>query len=58
MARTETTNVSSGIGFGTIMAAIISWLKWHSIGWVILHGLLGWLYVIYFWLFYGFKGLV
>jgi hypothetical protein len=43
-----------GFGIGTIIAAILSWLKWHSIGWAIIHGLLGWLYVIYYALKYGF----
>ena len=35
-------------GIGTIIAVILSWLKWHSIGWAIIHGLLSWLYVIYY----------
>jgi hypothetical protein len=45
---------SGGIGIGTICAAILSWLKWHSIGWVIVHALLGWLYVIYYLIKFGF----
>ena len=44
-----------GIGIGTIIAMYISWTMWHSILWVIVHGLLGWLYVIYFGVKYGFK---
>lgn len=37
-----------GIGFGCALAAIISYVHWHSIGWAILHGALGWIYVIYY----------
>ena len=40
--------VSSGIGMGTALAMVISWSVNNSIGWAILHGILGWLYVIYF----------
>ena len=45
--------ISSGIGLGNLIAVIISYLKWKSIGWMILHGLLGWLYVIYYVIKYG-----
>ncbi|MCL1858385.1 MAG: helix-turn-helix domain-containing protein [Oscillospiraceae bacterium] len=38
----------SGIGFGAALAMIISYVKWQSIGWAILHGILNWIYVIYF----------
>jgi len=41
-------------GVGMIIAVILSWLKWHSIGWAIVHGLLGWLYVIYYLIKFGF----
>ena len=37
-----------GISFGSALAMIISYVKWHSIGWAILHGILGWVYVIYY----------
>ncbi len=36
------------IGWGTAIAAILSYVKWQSIGWAILHAILGWLYVIYY----------
>lgn len=36
------------IGVGNIIAMIISWHLNHSILWMILHGLFGWLYVIYY----------
>jgi len=41
----------SGIGFGTAMAIAISWSVNKSILWAIIHGLLSWIYVIYFALF-------
>lgn len=40
--------VYSGIGMGSALAMIISYTAWHSIWWAILHGLFGWLYVIYY----------
>jgi hypothetical protein len=35
------------IGLGTIIAVVISWSRNKSILWAIIHGILGWLYVIY-----------
>lgn len=40
--------MKSGIGLGSILAIIISWSLNHSVLWAILHGLFGWLYVIYY----------
>lgn len=40
---------STGIGFGSALAITISWSKWHSILWAIIHGICGWFYVLYFW---------
>ena len=37
-----------GVGFGSALAMAISFNVNHSLGWAILHGLFGWLYVIYF----------
>jgi hypothetical protein len=37
-----------GIGLGTVIAAILSWNANHSVLWAVLHGFLGWLYVIYY----------
>jgi len=42
------TRVGTGIGLGSVIAVIISFVKWHSILWAIVHGLLGWIYVIYY----------
>lgn len=63
-ARQNITNVTNitkkfqlgpeeGLGFGAILAVVISYVKWHSIGWAILHGALNWVYVIYFLIKYG-----
>ena len=38
----------TGISFGTILATVISYTTWQSVGWAVLHGALGWIYVIYF----------
>lgn len=37
-----------GITFGSALAMIISYVHWHSVGWAIVHGLLSWVYVIYY----------
>ena len=41
-------SVKTGISFGSALAIVISYCAWHSIGWAILHGILGWVYVIYY----------
>ena len=38
----------NGLSFGCALAMVISYVKWHSIGWAILNGCLGWFYVIYY----------
>jgi p-aminobenzoyl-glutamate transporter AbgT len=38
----------SGMGMGSCLAMILSYSINKSILWAILHGLFGWLYVIYF----------
>ena len=42
--------VKTGISFGSALAMVISYTNWHSIGWAIFHGLLGWVYVLYCWI--------
>jgi hypothetical protein len=37
-----------GIGFGTALAIAISWSANKSILWAIIHGILSWVYVIYY----------
>jgi hypothetical protein len=55
----DTKSVTYSFPLGTIVAGALSWLKWHSIGYAIVHGLfLSWFYVLYFWLRYGFSGLI
>ena len=50
--HTEKT-VTNGVTFGAVLAMVISYVKWESIGWAILHGLLNWVYVIYYIIKYG-----
>jgi hypothetical protein len=38
----------SGITFGSALAIAISWSANKSIVWAIIHGLLSWVYVIYY----------
>lgn len=33
---------------GSVIATIISYVKWHSIGWMLVHSVYGWFYVLYF----------
>ena len=42
------TVAKAGISFGSALAMVISYTTWHSVGWAIVHGLMSWLYVIYF----------
>ncbi|HXM94030.1 MAG TPA: hypothetical protein VOA64_07210 [Candidatus Dormibacteraeota bacterium] len=35
-------------GFGSMLAITLSWNAHHSIGWMIIHGILSWFYVIYY----------
>ncbi|MGB4985029.1 MAG: hypothetical protein WBO70_04595 [Erysipelotrichaceae bacterium] len=45
--------VKTGISFGSVLAIVISYSAFKSIGWAIFHGLLGWAYVIYYVINYG-----
>jgi hypothetical protein len=49
----ENNNDGTGIGIGGVIAILISWHLNHSIIWCIIHGLFGWLYVIYVLIFKG-----
>ena len=42
------TAVKNGIGIGSAIAIVVSWDRNKSILYALLHGILGWLYVIYF----------
>jgi hypothetical protein len=40
--------ISYGIGLGSAIAIAVSWSRNKSIAFAILHGILGWLYIIYY----------
>ena len=40
--------IDNGIGLGSVLAIVASWSRNKSIFFGILHGLMGWLYVVYF----------
>jgi hypothetical protein len=40
--------VSSGVGFGSALAMVISYTAHKSVLWAIIHGILSWFYVIYY----------
>lgn len=44
----ESSSASYGLSFGSALAIVVSYGKWHSIGWAILHGIFSWFYIIYF----------
>ena len=42
------TVVKSGVGFGSALAIVISYTAHQSVLWAVIHGILSWIYVIYF----------
>ena len=48
-------SAKAGISFGACLAMIISYVKWNSILWAVIHGIMGWIYVIYYIIKYGWK---
>jgi len=40
--------IDGGIGLGSIIAVVASWSRNQSILMAIIHGLFGWIYVVYF----------
>ena len=40
--------LDSALGVGSIIAVVASWSRNKSILWAIVHGLMGWIYVVYF----------
>ncbi|MFN3490333.1 MAG: hypothetical protein ACK4YV_14430 [Emticicia sp.] len=44
----QTHAVHDGIGFGAVLAIVISWSNNKSIRWAIIHGVLSWFYVLYY----------
>jgi hypothetical protein len=47
-SRPSSRNYDSIYLLGTIIAIVLSWTRNASILWCILHGILSWIYVIYF----------
>lgn len=45
-------HIKTGVSFGSCLAMVISYVNWNSVLWAIFHGLLGWIYVIYYLLRY------
>jgi hypothetical protein len=43
-----TAAAKAGIGFGSALAIAISWSANKSILWAIVHGILSWIYVVYY----------
>ena len=43
--------IGGGIGFGSALAMTISWSLNKSLLWAIIHGLLSWVYVVYYAIF-------
>ena len=39
----------AGVGFGVLLAAVISWSKVQSLCWLIVQAMFGWAYVIWKW---------
>ena len=46
--KTVEKTVKTGISFGSALAMVISYTAYKSIGWAIFHGILSWIYVIYY----------
>lgn len=46
--RNGGTVIKAGASFGSALAMVISWTANKSLLWAIVHGLLSWLYVIYY----------
>ncbi|MBT5875054.1 MAG: hypothetical protein HOH43_16670 [Candidatus Latescibacteria bacterium] len=40
--------IKKGVSFGTALAIAISWWQHQSVLWAIIHGILSWLYVVYY----------
>ena len=50
MDNMDIVNYTSGVGIplGAVLAIVISFNRNHSLLWAIVHGLFGWLYVLYY----------
>jgi hypothetical protein len=41
----------SSIGFGAVLAIVMSWTANKAFFWALIHGLFGWIYVVYYLIF-------
>lgn len=48
MSSTRVEVTRAGVSFGSALAIAISWSVNQSVLWAIIHGILSWLYVIYY----------
>ncbi|MEY4671841.1 MAG: hypothetical protein RLZZ415_1720 [Pseudomonadota bacterium] len=48
MSEVRNQATRAGIGLGSAIAVAVSWSLNKSLVWAVIHGLLGWIYVIYF----------
>ncbi len=48
LAEMSRTAAQSGIGLGSAVAVVLSWHRNRSILLMVIHGVLSWLYVVYF----------
>lgn len=48
VTKTVKNSAKAGISFGSALAMVISYTAYKSIGWAIVHGLLSWVYVVYY----------
>ena len=47
-SKVTNTVTQTGISLGSVIAVVTSWDRNKSLLWAIIHGILGWLYVIYY----------
>lgn len=55
MSNNSGSSTRTGFGIGSIVAAVLSYMKWHSILWAAVHALCGWFYVIYYVIRFGWR---
>lgn len=46
--RTVKKGIDTSTAVGIAMAVVLSYTKWKSIGWAIVHGFLNWAYILYY----------
>jgi len=49
--KNSTAAASAGLGLGAALAIVMSWTANKAIIWALIHGILGWFYVVYYILF-------